>query len=510
MAGVRRRAGQPRVRGCREPLPAGAWSALEQATAGSGRRFDPNCECDLVLRLGRAELRSGQAGARDTLLRRSCLARGLGDPARMAEAVLAINRAGSPGSGERTARSSTRSSTRSPRRRPDDSQVLAELLAALASEVVWSDDGDRRYELSERALAMARRVGDDAHDRERPAPAQSDDRVTRHARPTGRRVRRAAVDRGRAPRPGRGVPGRVPPERHRDGGRQRRRRPTRWSSSRAASPASCNQPSLLFHTSMMRTSRRILEGALDEAERGAYTTFELGQRANQGAEALIFFTELLLEIRRWQGRLSEMLPEFADLAGMAGIDFGYSLVRYLYDAGEVRARPRAVPRRDPGTTGSTAARSARRRHPLQPRVSRGARRRQDHAHRLYDALRAAGGVVREHDGRETDHRALPRTPRGDSRRRARAEDTSRSRSPPTRRPGRRCSWPRPASSGRGSLLRLRCRSRPARRLTDAVTRDGYEPRRRIPARGGSRPASRFLPQRRLLLLRRRRGRRSRP
>ena len=150
---------------------------------------------------------------------------------------------------------------------------------------------------------------------------------------------------------------------------------------------------------MMRTSRRILEGALDEAERGAYTTFELGQRANQGAEALIFFTELLLEIRRWQGRLSEMLPEFADLAGTAGIDFGYSLVRYLYDAGEceralavyhdvIREQP-VPPRRDllAGATLCNLAYLAARAGDKTCAAS---------------ALRRAapaGGVVREHHGR---------------------------------------------------------------------------------------------------------------
>jgi hypothetical protein len=95
-----------------------------------------------------------------------------------------------------------------------------------------------------------------------------------------------------------------------------------------------NQPNLLFHASLMRTSRRILEGALDEAEQRAHATFDLGQRANQGGEAVIFFSELLLEIRRWQGRLPEMLDDIRDLAGLAGVDFGYSLIRYLYDAGE--------------------------------------------------------------------------------------------------------------------------------------------------------------------------------
>jgi hypothetical protein len=52
---------------------------------------------------------------------------------------------------------------------------------------------------------------------------------------------------------------------------------------------------------------------------------------------VIYFTELMLEIRRWQDRLREMLADFRDIAGVEGVDLGYSLVRYLYDAGE-RAR----------------------------------------------------------------------------------------------------------------------------------------------------------------------------
>ncbi len=307
-------------------------AALEHATA-DGSHIDPNVECDLVLRLGRAELRSGQRGARDTLLRAFALARALDDPSRMAQAVLAINRGWFSRIGRTDRKVVAALEDAIGAHEPDDSRVLAELLAALASEVVWSDDGERRYELSERALAMARRVGDERtianvllrRNLTIGSPDTLADRVAGcdELLSIAERLRDPAIHFQAAF--------------HRSGtameaGNVDAANAMVELAGRLAHEL--NQPSLLFHTSMMRTSRRILEGALDDAERGAFATFELGQRANQGAEALIFFTELLLEIRRWQGRLSEMLGEFAELAGMAGIDFGYSLVRYLYDAGE--------------------------------------------------------------------------------------------------------------------------------------------------------------------------------
>src|SRR5262249_59128588 len=44
--------------------------------------------------------------------------------------------------------------------RADDSPVLADLLATLASELVWAPDGDRRFSLSNQALAMGRQTDD--------------------------------------------------------------------------------------------------------------------------------------------------------------------------------------------------------------------------------------------------------------------------------------------------------------------------------------------------------------
>ena len=42
----------------------------------------------------------------------------------------------------------------------EDGGTKAALLAALASELVWAEDGDRRFALSDEALAMARRASD--------------------------------------------------------------------------------------------------------------------------------------------------------------------------------------------------------------------------------------------------------------------------------------------------------------------------------------------------------------
>jgi hypothetical protein len=117
-----------------------------------------------------------------------------------------------------------------------------------------------------------------------------------------------------------------------------------------------HQPSLVWQANVNLTSRRILEGALDDADQHAFETLELGRRADHASEARIFFTEHILEIRRWQDRLSEMLPDFQAAAGVDGIDIGYTLLPYLYDAGEeddaaarydaIVPRLRLPPRRD--------------------------------------------------------------------------------------------------------------------------------------------------------------------
>jgi len=322
--------------------------ALDIARA-AGEEIDPACECDLVLRLGRAELRAGQAGARRSLLRAFDLARELDDPARMAEAVLATNRGFFSRIGRTDHDLVAALEYAIAAQPPGDDDVLARLLAALASEMVWSNDGERRFQLSDDALAMARRIGDrrtianvlllrsmtiSAPDTLAQRVAECDEllSIAEELHDPGLEFQAAFHGSGTAMEAGK----------------------VEAASEMVALAGELarelNQPILLFHTSMMRTSRLIFEGALDEAEQGAHRTLELGQRANQGGEALIFFSELSLEIRRWQGRLPEMLPEFADLAGVVGIDFSWPLVRYLYDAGEHEhaiARYREIMERNP-------------------------------------------------------------------------------------------------------------------------------------------------------------------
>jgi tetratricopeptide (TPR) repeat protein len=306
-------------------------AAAERARR-AGTPVTPSEQCDLLLALGRAELASGQPG-RATLLRAYEIARTLDDPGRQAASLLAINRGFFSRIG-RIDRELVPALEHAIDAQPaGDTPVLAELLAALGSELVWAPDAEQCVELSNRALAMARRLGDTRTLARvlmlRNLTIGSPDTLAERVAECDELLAIAEELRDPAVK--------FQAAFHRSG------TATEAGNLEAANAMvelagqladELNQPSLLFLTSMMRTSRRILEGALEEAEQGAFATLKLGQRANQGGEALIFFMELLLEIRRWQGRLVEMLPEFRDLVGVAGVDFGYSLVRYLYDAGE--------------------------------------------------------------------------------------------------------------------------------------------------------------------------------
>jgi len=278
---------------CRLGLTAVEWARRDRIP------LEDSAECDLLLRLGRAEVRAGRVGGRDTLLRAYRLACELGDHYRVAAAMLALSRGFFARIG-RVDRQVVEALENAVAMQPaDDSAVLAELLATLASELVWAPDGERRFGLSSQALAIARRTDDprtlarilllrnmtiSAPDTLSERIAECDELLKLAEELQDPAVRfQAAFQRGGTALESGDVAaandmvdlaGEVVGELH--------------------------QPSLAWQASFMRTARRILEGALDDAEQSAMETLKLGRRANQDAEALIFFTEQMLEIRRWQ------------------------------------------------------------------------------------------------------------------------------------------------------------------------------------------------------------------
>ena len=95
------------------------------------------------------------------------------------------------------------------------------------------------------------------------------------------------------------------------------------------------QPRLLWQARSTQTAKAVFRGAVDDADYFVAEALELGRRAGQGSEAFLFYTEQLLEIRRWQGRLDEHLGQLKPFVGQANWDFGYVVTRYLYEAGDV-------------------------------------------------------------------------------------------------------------------------------------------------------------------------------
>ena len=135
-------------------------SALELLDASAAPAEAPE-RLELMIALGEAQRRAGDASYRDTLLRAARLAEARGDTTALARAALANNRdaiysAMGVVDTERVAvlESALRGVT------PEDSPTRARLLAILAIELFWSDDLDRRIDLSDQAAAMARRLDD--------------------------------------------------------------------------------------------------------------------------------------------------------------------------------------------------------------------------------------------------------------------------------------------------------------------------------------------------------------
>jgi AAA ATPase domain len=123
---------------------------------------DPARRCELLIALGAARTRSGDTGGgRAIFLEAAALARHLGRGDRLAEA--AIGYAGVTGyhfSGRRDETLIALIEEAVSALPAGDSKMRVRLLARLAVALYWSDLDARRLELSEEAVAMARRLGE--------------------------------------------------------------------------------------------------------------------------------------------------------------------------------------------------------------------------------------------------------------------------------------------------------------------------------------------------------------
>ena len=136
---------------------------------------------ELLLALGRAQVCAGDKESRTSLFRAYRVARDFGDATGAAEAVLSLNRGFFARTGETDDEAvDAIEATLALFADEEDDGTKAALLAALASELVWSDDGDRRFALSDDALAMARHAADPRALRARARPSEHDDPGARH------------------------------------------------------------------------------------------------------------------------------------------------------------------------------------------------------------------------------------------------------------------------------------------------------------------------------------------
>jgi len=123
---------------------------------------DDRVRCSLMIQLGTAQRLAGTPAYRETLLDAAHRAQQLGDADLLADAALANNRGIWSATGSLDSDRLAVLEDALDAVGPDDSVTRARLLALLALELTYGDPERRRFALSDQALAMARRVGDES------------------------------------------------------------------------------------------------------------------------------------------------------------------------------------------------------------------------------------------------------------------------------------------------------------------------------------------------------------
>ena len=275
---------------------------------------------DLLIGLGEAQRRAGQAAFRETLLESAAIARRLGDTERLVRAALGNNRgmhsASGVTDGERVAVLEAAAEALGGR----DSAERARVLATLALELTFSGEWERRRALADEALAVARRWGDDATLARvlnlRPNAIQVPSTVSERLANTAENLL---------------ITERLGNQLERFWALDYRLRAIGESGQleeideRLAEldrlAEVLGQPALGWYARFHRSWRELLAGHIGESERLAVEALQIGNDSGQ-PDAIAIFAAQLAMVRRDQGRLGELMElvvqQAADNPGIPG------------------------------------------------------------------------------------------------------------------------------------------------------------------------------------------------
>src|SRR5579862_3057908 len=286
--------------------------------------------CELLIRLGEAQRQAGDATFRETLLEAGRRAQLLRDTGRLVRSTLANTRGFSSATGAIDTERVEMLTAALDSIDPADSPERARLLAAQAVELAFCGERDTPRRLSDEALAMARRCGDDA--------ALTNVLTTRFFAiwtPDTLPIRLSESEENVRLCDRRGDPVALCQALH-------------WRANVCieacdmASARHCiervarlsnrlREPTVMWQAAYNEANLALALGRLDQAERLAESALELGQRSGQ-PDALPVYAAQLANLRFDQGRLDELVPLMEQVltqhSGITGFRALLALARY--------------------------------------------------------------------------------------------------------------------------------------------------------------------------------------
>jgi tetratricopeptide (TPR) repeat protein len=316
-----------------DPQAAVRW--LGQALELQGGEGDRH-RCALLIAMGTAQRKHGDAGFRETLLDAARLARKLGDKDLLIGAVIENTRGFVSASGEIDAERVVMLEAALEVAGEADSRERAVLLAMLASELAFAAERARRTRLSDEAVAVARRLGDAAtlcqvlSSRSVPiwAPDTLEDRLACSAESV-----RLADELGDALAQFHALHWRgVVLVQNGDLDEA-----TRVVARKGELARRLGEPSARWMACYDEANLAIIGGRLEEAEGLANEALEIAMESGQ-PDAVPFYANQLTNIRYDQGRLAELQPMIAETtAATPGIPGFRALLGLAYVEAELPA-----------------------------------------------------------------------------------------------------------------------------------------------------------------------------